>query len=364
MEYNLKRYTEAHKTFSSGARAKFIYWNARSLEKTGRMNEAAVEYEKVCARGFGYYCMRAGERLGLLMPGTYWGKVGITRALTGTEPSERRALDTAYGASPELFKDRRYLAAKELLTLGLTEDAAREFGLFEQTQTPDRAALYTLMNLFYRAGDYYHAINIYGRYFPVLNGKANGVRAELLRISFPMKVVEYIKEKGLSGGVDPLLVAAVIREESTFNPDDVSRTGAMGLMQIMPETARFIAMKSGVKYRAATELTEPDTNIRLGSWYLAYLLRKFDDDVVMTIAGYNAGPRAVKRWASRLSAAPDEFIESIPYPETRRYTKKVLKSYAMFRFLAGADFSEKVSIQGKSIYGDAESKETLQRRID
>lgn len=374
MEYNLKRFGESHKTFSSwrarpfigGARAKFIYWDARSLENTGRMDEAAAEYEKVCAGGFGYYCMRARERLGLLMPDTYGGKIDITAVADETEPSEAYALDIDYGASPELFKDRHYLAARELLTLGLTEEAAREFRLFEQTQTPDRKALFDIMRLFYRAGDFHHAINIYGRYFTILNGKAEGIRAELLRISFPMKVVEYIKEKGLSGAVDPLLVAAVIREESTFNPGDVSRTGAIGLMQIMPDTARFIAMKSGVEYRAASELTEPDTNIRLGSWYLAYLLRKFNDDVVMTIAGYNAGPKAVKRWVSELSATPDEFIESIPYPETRNYTKKVLKSYTIFKLLAGAGSGEgeEVSSSESVIYVDAESKETQQMRND
>ncbi|GMR04619.1 MAG: tetratricopeptide repeat protein [Thermodesulfobacteriota bacterium] len=351
-EYRLGRYTEAYKTFSAyrgrgfskSTRAKFIYWGARSLENTGRMEEAAAEYEKACTGYISYYCMRAGERLSILTPGIYDNNPGVNGGAGEFQISEEpRSVP---------LKEQRYRAAKELLTLGLAKEATREFDAVEKRYPPDRGELFDLMRLFYRAGDFYRAINIYGRYFDVLNGDRAGVSADLLRISFPMKVVEYIREKGLSGAIDPLLVAAVIREESTFNPDTISRTGAVGLMQIMPDTAKFIVMKSGEKDFDVEELSRPDTNIRLGSWYLAYLLRKFNDDIVLAVAGYNAGPVAVKRWTESLSREPDEFIESIPYTETRNYTKKVLKSYSAYRSMARLRRPEFALNSGEDLSGE------------
>ncbi|MDP2688832.1 MAG: lytic transglycosylase domain-containing protein, partial [Deltaproteobacteria bacterium] len=109
------------------------------------------------------------------------------------------------------------------------------------------------------------------------------------------------------------------------------------LMQIMPSTGRFIAGKLGKDLNDARELLDPDTNIKLGSWYLGYLARRFEGDIVLTIASYNAGPNAVQRWTETLPTELDEFIESIPYPETRRYAKKVLKSYGEFLRTGGAD---------------------------
>jgi len=136
------------------------------------------------------------------------------------------------------------------------------------------------------------------------------------------------------GEADPLLVAAVMREESSYDPDTISRTGAVGLMQVMPSTAEFIARASGMGHLTAEALLDPETNISLGAWYLAYLWRKTRGDPVETIAGYNAGLNSVLQWRKRYPLEDDEFIESIPFRETRNYTKKVLKSYQAFKMLA------------------------------
>jgi len=136
--------------------------------------------------------------------------------------------------------------------------------------------------------------------------------------------------------VDPFLVAAVIREESKFNPRAYSRAGAMGLMQLMPGTARRIGPLAQVKLGDEGDLFLPEKNIPIGTHYLSRLLRGFDGNIVFSIAAYNAGETAVARWVRRAGGRPlDEFVEEIPYPETRNYTKKVLASYMEYQRLWG-----------------------------
>ena len=134
--------------------------------------------------------------------------------------------------------------------------------------------------------------------------------------------------------VDPYLVAGLIREESLYNPRAVSAVGAMGLMQLMPDTAKRVARKVGMPFWQSDPegLFEPERNIRLGSWYLGELIRDFQGNLVYAVASYNAGPSAVKRWIARNGDRPlDEFIEQIGYKETRGYVKRVLGSYWIYK---------------------------------
>ena len=132
-----------------------------------------------------------------------------------------------------------------------------------------------------------------------------------------------------------------MREESTFNPRAISRAGAVGLMQIMPKTGDFIAMKTRAGSVDREALLRPELNVRFGSWYLGYLARKFDNNLVLTIAGYNAGPKAVQRWVKKGPAELDEFVEEIPYSETRAYAKRVIKSYTVYLKSGGIDPSRR-----------------------
>jgi len=147
-------------------------------------------------------------------------------------------------------------------------------------------------------------------------------------------------------GVDPHLVAAIIREESTYNPSAVSPAGALGLMQVTPQTGEMIAHRLGAEAFNRDRLFDPTYNIKLGSRYLGQLAEKFNHNPIYTIAAYNAGPDIVSKWAQQFGGSdPDEFIETIPYTETRLYVKRVLRTYREYKRVSGlecaASFFEK-----------------------
>jgi soluble lytic murein transglycosylase len=124
------------------------------------------------------------------------------------------------------------------------------------------------------------------------------------------------------------LIAAIIREESQYDWKAVSRVGAIGLMQVMPDTANAVAQRNGFPSITRDDLFDQETNIRIGVYYVQRLLEQFSDNVVQTIAAYNAGPSAVENWMTLHGRrSQDEFVELIPYQETRQYVKRVLRSY-------------------------------------
>jgi soluble lytic murein transglycosylase len=137
---------------------------------------------------------------------------------------------------------------------------------------------------------------------------------------------------------DPALVYAVMREESTYRPEVSSPVGARGLMQIIPPTGQRIATSLGVEDFDADVLYVPETNIRFGTYYLSHLLGRFEGKRTHAIAAYNAGPEAVMGWVERDGPKPDDaFVDSVPYGETRRYLRRVLRSYHVYRHLYAAE---------------------------
>ncbi len=150
--------------------------------------------------------------------------------------------------------------------------------------------------------------------------------------AYPVANLDPVAEPGLLPGSDPFLIAAVIREESSFDFNAVSKAGAIGLMQLMPQTAERAARQLQFLEFEPEMLRDPRLNVRLGTWYMSRLLRRFEGNIVFAVAAYNAGPEAVSRWIrKRPGLPPDEFIEEIPYPETRGYLKRVLRSYYEYR---------------------------------
>lgn len=148
---------------------------------------------------------------------------------------------------------------------------------------------------------------------------------------FPRPYWDLIEREARRQGLDPYLVAALIRQESRFEREAVSSAGARGLMQLMPVTARRLA---GAPRLAEGRLHEPELNIRLGTRFLAELLRRFNGSLEKTVAAYNAGGTRVEGWASqRAYAEPAEFVESIPVTQTREFVYTVLRNYRFYRDL-------------------------------
>jgi soluble lytic murein transglycosylase len=149
---------------------------------------------------------------------------------------------------------------------------------------------------------------------------------------YPWPIRALIEHEAVEHGVDPYLLAAVVRQESAFREAVTSRAGARGLMQLMPTTATYVARRLGVEWEA-TWLAVPDANLHLGAAHLATLLRRYRR-VVPALAAYNAGGTPVARWLRAPDAGdPYRFIEQIPYVETRGYVRAVVRNHSLYRAL-------------------------------
>lgn len=142
------------------------------------------------------------------------------------------------------------------------------------------------------------------------------------RIRYPLRYSEYIRVHAHEHGLDPALVAAVIYQESKFKPGAKSSSGAIGLMQVTPETAHGIALRTGGNAFRTGDLYDADINIRYGAWYLANLFSKYHSERLV-LAAYNAGQGNVDQWRAN--------NEPIPFPETREYVKRVERLRVIYR---------------------------------
>jgi soluble lytic murein transglycosylase len=222
----------------------------------------------------------------------------------------------------------------ELKLLGLDQEAGRELAWLTESYARDRRALLELSVLLSEAGAYHQALRIARLHFrDSLERGGESIPSALWRVAYPTGYLPTIQAY-TGNQVDPYLVAAIIREESQYDPRAVSRVGAVGLMQVMPATAQTVARSLGVPNVVREELFNQETNIRLGVGYLAQLLQQFSGNVMYTVAAYNAGPAAVSDWIlKRGDKEPDVFVEFIPYQETRQYVKRVLRSYREYHRL-------------------------------
>lgn len=156
---------------------------------------------------------------------------------------------------------------------------------------------------------------------------------DLGRVLFSFQYREIIIEHTKTTELDPRLVAALIYVESGFNPRAVSRKGARGLMQLMPETAEWIAEQRREPFDQK-KLFIPMVNLDLGIWYLHYLYQEFQGNTVIMLASYNAGRSRVRAWiGDEVWQGRIGDLRNIPYPETRRYVARVLRVYQIYKYL-------------------------------
>ena len=150
-------------------------------------------------------------------------------------------------------------------------------------------------------------------------------------ITLPLRHDDIIRQQAADKDLDPALIAAVINEESRFR-DQTSHAGARGLMQVTPETADFIARRSGGTRFVQEDLAVPQINISYGAYFLRYLIDHYDGNETLAVAAYNAGQTNVDRWVTR-AGGPDAFDSArhIPFPETRAYVENVATSREQYR---------------------------------
>lgn len=164
------------------------------------------------------------------------------------------------------------------------------------------------------------------------------------RHAYPLAFEDEVKAAAKAHDVDPHLVLSIMRTESHYRPGARSPVGARGLMQLMPRTARLIGRKADGGRRHAARYRHPESNVWLGAWYVARLLERFEGQLPAAIGSYNGGPRAMEGWLDELDGRPiDEFVERIPYRETRRYVRRVLETLMIYRRLYGGDLPKLVA---------------------
>lgn len=155
----------------------------------------------------------------------------------------------------------------------------------------------------------------------------------VIKSIYPQKYNEYVEKYALEYGIDSMLVYAIIKAESNFKPDIKSSSNAMGLMQLMEETAIETADKIGIEYTEGC-LYDPETNIRLGIKYYSELLEEYDNNYMLALTAYNAGTGNLKKWIEQGIIKPDgSNIEDIPYKETNNYVRKIVRDYNIYKDL-------------------------------
>jgi soluble lytic murein transglycosylase len=153
---------------------------------------------------------------------------------------------------------------------------------------------------------------------------------------FPKPFWSDLKKHSDANGLDPYLVASLIRQESEFNPNAVSRANAVGLMQLLPKTGKLVAKEVQLKRYNASQLYTPAVNLQLGTRYFRGMVDKFGGSFEYALAAYNAGSDRVDEWlAQGKYRDPQEFVESIPFTETREYVQAILRNASVYKQLYG-----------------------------
>jgi soluble lytic murein transglycosylase len=291
------------------------YWAGTAAAATGHADAAAADYRRAATLyGDTYYGQRAAARL----------NVPVRAAIADAAP------DIAAGALPAVDRFR------ELDGLAQTDDATAELEAAAQTApAASRPAVLTMLSRRYTDENApRRGIGVAEDARDALGTPApHRLPLALWQALYPQAQWTVITQTAARAGLDPYLIAGVIREESRFDPAAFSSAGAYGLMQLMPGTAAGTARSLGVNSPDQRGLADPATNIALGAAVLKANLVRFGR-VDLALAAYNAGPNAVRQWqAARPGADPDTFIEEIPYSETRGYVKTVQQSAAMYRWL-------------------------------
>jgi soluble lytic murein transglycosylase len=326
LEYRAGRLRDAALAFRQlsttvvSARLAGLYWSGRALDQLGEKAAALALYREVLSRGpHGYYGILAARRVREKPPAPIAAALKLTAdpvKLLRSEPRYQRAL-----ALGSVGFDG--FAILELETLG--RDAAGD---------SDRA--WALGWAFADLGEAGRSLRYLRRALgPAVEAGAPGIPGRLWQLYYPLGYAESVRSAARSAGLDPYYVAAVIREESSYDPRARSGVGAIGLMQLMPDTARHVAQGLGRPLTEISAVWEPPVNITLGSRYLAQLQARFQDPL-LAVAAYNAGPHRVQRWvADRPRADMEEFVDQIPFDETRAFAKRVYTSWHHYRRLYG-----------------------------
>ena len=249
--------------------------------------------------------------------------------LTASQPA------TPTPASP-IPTQPAWLRGRELQLLGLDPQAEEEFLAALTESASDPWGLYHLARSFHDLGLTHLAARAAGRLLARTETPLAEAPRALLETAYPLAYAPLVEAAGRENEVSPLILLALIRQESLYDPQATSVAGALGLTQVIPTTATEIAEKLDHGDFDLRDLLRPSTNIEFGAFYLGDQLRLFDGDLYLALAAYNGGPGNALRWSDDPAAVdPDFLVEIIDLQETKSYLELVLANYAAYRFLYG-----------------------------
>jgi tRNA dimethylallyltransferase len=330
-ENAFNKFQEAAKRFPDKSFIEYnLYWSAKSAEKLNKKNVARDLYVKVAELyPFTFHGIRAKERL-LAM-----GVKALPENQNSTSSSKKENLQLG---RPLVTREKfHHTRATELAKLGLNQDARNEIIELQKTVRKNLTGVLWLSQLYHQAQGYPESLRLLHLYKDFsTKPKEKNLSEKFWKYFFPLAYKEAVLSYAKLRKVDPYFVNGIIRQESLFDSEALSPAGARGLMQIMPATGKKLYTKTKLKKPFEIDaLFDPSLNIRLGVKYISQLSKQLNRNGMHILISYNAGPHVLKKWLKRFGHLSDQdvFIESIPYPETRRYVKHVLRNLGIYKAL-------------------------------
>lgn len=305
-----------------------LYWRGRLYEDVEHNFAQALNYYNKLTDAYvnSYYAMLARQRIAAI------GKreeVAATTALDSVrEVDDPELIDELPENDPHLIK------ARLLANAALNEYIRPEIAL---SATSSEWGALAEADIYQSFGETTRALQAMKRSkIPFFALDVDDVPHAYWEILFPRPYWATLREDAEANGLDPYLVAALIRQESEFNAGAVSRANAVGLMQLLPSTGKGLARKDGVKHFNANQLLDPTVNLKLGTTDLRLAINKYGGQVEYALASYNAGDVPVRQWiATNDYKDVAEWVESIPYSETREYVQSILRNRELYRAIYG-----------------------------
>lgn len=300
------------------SKSRAFYWMGRAAEASGQREQAHQWYAQAATYDT-----------------TFYGQLGVVKS---QQNPQLRLPQTARPTAEQLQEfhgDPRVKAVYMLAEMGRAEDAYTFIGhLMEEANTHSKAMMTAELGMAIKRQDY------------AVQASKDAMKQHLV---LPQTGYPYYR-LSFTPGIEEALVWAITRQESLFNPTATSSAGAVGLMQVLPSTAREVARKSGMPYQQH-QLTTPLYNLRIGSTYLGQMIDGFGGSYILAIAAYNAGPGRVRQWLTkygppgRTPEAAIDWIERIPFSETRNYVQRVLENLQVYRAIVNPNSGKHIQLE-------------------
>ncbi|WP_119067055.1 tetratricopeptide repeat protein [Aggregatilinea lenta] len=339
-------YSQLAATATGENQAMGYLWVGRLYQQDGKDDLARQAYQAAAAADpGGYYSVRAEDLLAGREP--FAPPADFT--LTFDEGTELAAAEdwlrstfsitqegTLYTLSDTLKADPRMIRGQELLAVTAYSDAEEELSALREEYNDDPLALYQLAIFFRDENLYRLSIEAAARLITLAEVDTLSVPSAIARLRYPVYYSDLVLPATQEYNLDPLLVFALIRQESLFEGFATSYAAAQGLMQIIPDTGEWIALQLGWPDYQNSDVYRPYINVHFGAYYLSFVLDLVDNEPYAALAGYNGGPSNAVNWLGISGPDLDLFVQTIEYDETQAYVRRIYENYSIYRALYGA----------------------------